>query len=157
MNANAKAEHVTRENILMLLSDDEVASVSTAESMVRPLDGEEYLDLEDLEQGVRSALGTMPRMGNMLLRRYVPKDTWAKIQRQLAALHAAKLPSTARTRHTSVEKGMNMLWTIAVVLLVLWALGFATSYTMGGLIHILLILAAVAVVVRLIQGRRSLP
>jgi hypothetical protein len=52
---------------------------------------------------------------------------------------------------------MNMLWTIAVVLLVLWALGFATSYTMGGLIHILLILAAVAVVVRLIQGRRSLP
>ncbi len=52
---------------------------------------------------------------------------------------------------------MNMLWTIAVVLLVLWALGFATSYTMGGLIHILLILAVVAVVVRLIQGRRAIP
>jgi uncharacterized protein (DUF58 family) len=51
---------------------------------------------------------------------------------------------------------MNMLWTIAVVLLVLWGLGFATSYTMGGFIHILLILAVVAVVIRLIQGRRVL-
>jgi hypothetical protein len=50
-----------------------------------------------------------------------------------------------------------MLWTVAVVLLVLWALGFATSYTMGGLIHILLVLAVVAVVIRLIQGRRILP
>jgi hypothetical protein len=44
-----------------------------------------------------------------------------------------------------------------VVLLVLWALGFATSYTMGGFIHLLLILAIVAVVVRLIQGRRLIP
>jgi len=50
-----------------------------------------------------------------------------------------------------------MLWTIAVVLLVLWALGFATSYTMGGFIHILLVLAVVAVAIRLIQGRRALP
>jgi len=50
-----------------------------------------------------------------------------------------------------------MLWTVAVVLLVLWALGFATSYTVGGLIHILLVLAVVAVVIRLIQGRRAIP
>jgi asparagine N-glycosylation enzyme membrane subunit Stt3 len=50
-----------------------------------------------------------------------------------------------------------MLWTVAVVLLVLWALGFATSYTMGGLIHILLVLAVVAIVIRIIQGRRILP
>jgi Family of unknown function (DUF5670) len=60
-------------------------------------------------------------------------------------------------RQPQFEKGMNMLWTIAVVLLVLWGLGFATSYTMGGFIHILLILAVVAVVIRLIQGRRVLP
>jgi hypothetical protein len=46
-----------------------------------------------------------------------------------------------------------MLWTIAVVLLVLWALGLVTSYTMGGFIHILLVLAVVVVIVRLIQGR----
>jgi hypothetical protein len=52
---------------------------------------------------------------------------------------------------------MNMLWTIAVILFVLWALGLATSYTLGGFVHILLILAVVAVVIRLIQGRRALP
>jgi hypothetical protein len=50
-----------------------------------------------------------------------------------------------------------MLWTVAVVLLVLWGLGFATSNTLGGLVHILLLLAIVAVVARVIQGRRSLP
>jgi hypothetical protein len=47
-----------------------------------------------------------------------------------------------------------MLWTICVVLLVLWALGMATSYTAGGLIHLLLLIALVVVVFRLIQGRR---
>jgi hypothetical protein len=47
-----------------------------------------------------------------------------------------------------------MIWTIAVVLLVLWALGLVTSYTMGGLIHILLVAAVVLVLVRVIQGRR---
>jgi len=49
-----------------------------------------------------------------------------------------------------------MLWTICVVLLVLWALGLASSYTAGGLIHILLVIALVVLVVRLIQGRRIL-
>ena len=47
-----------------------------------------------------------------------------------------------------------MLWTIFVVLLVLWLLGMVSSYTMGGFIHILLVLAIVAVLIRLIQGRR---
>lgn len=47
-----------------------------------------------------------------------------------------------------------MLWTIAVVLLVLWALGLVSSYTMGGFIHILLIAAIVLVLVRLVSGRR---
>jgi len=47
-----------------------------------------------------------------------------------------------------------MLWTIFVVLLVLWLLGLATSYTFGGFIHILLVLAVVTVLIRLIQGRR---
>ena len=50
-----------------------------------------------------------------------------------------------------------MLWTIAVILFVLWALGLATAYTMGGFVHILLILAVVTVVIRLIQGRRAAP
>jgi hypothetical protein len=47
-----------------------------------------------------------------------------------------------------------MLWTIAVIMLVLWALGLVTSTTMGGLIHILLVFAVVIVLVRVIQGRR---
>jgi hypothetical protein len=47
----------------------------------------------------------------------------------------------------------KMLWTIAIVLLVLWALGLVSSFTMGGFIHILLIAAIVLVLVRLIQGR----
>jgi len=55
---------------------------------------------------------------------------------------------------TSRKEGAIMLWTLAVVLLVLWGLGLATSYTLGGFIHILLVLAVVSVVVRLIQGRR---
>jgi hypothetical protein len=48
-----------------------------------------------------------------------------------------------------------MLWTIAVVLLLLWALGMVTSYTMYGFIHLLLVIAIVAVLVRVIQGRRA--
>ena len=47
-----------------------------------------------------------------------------------------------------------MLWTIAVVLMVLWALGLVSSYTMGGFIHLLLVLALIMVLVRIIQGRR---
>jgi len=47
-----------------------------------------------------------------------------------------------------------MLWTICVVLVVLWLLGMVTSYTMGGLIHILLVIAIITVLVNVIQGRR---
>jgi len=49
-----------------------------------------------------------------------------------------------------------MLWTICVVLIVLWLLGVATAYTMGGLIHILLVIAIIAILVNVIQGRRVL-
>lgn len=47
-----------------------------------------------------------------------------------------------------------MLWTIAVVLMLLWVLGMVSSYTLGGFIHILLVLAVVTVLIRLISGRR---
>ena len=50
-----------------------------------------------------------------------------------------------------------MLWTIAVLLVVLWGLGLVTSYTLGGFIHVLLIVAIVTVAIRLIQGRKVLP
>ncbi len=49
-----------------------------------------------------------------------------------------------------------MLWTLALILVVLWLLGMITSYTAGGLIHILLVVALVVIVIRLVQGRRPL-
>ena len=49
-----------------------------------------------------------------------------------------------------------MLWTIAAVLIILWLLGFVSSYTMGGFIHILLVIAIVVVLIRVIQGRKLL-
>jgi hypothetical protein len=52
------------------------------------------------------------------------------------------------------ERRKAMLWTIFVILLVLWVLGLVTSYTLGGFIHILLVLAVVVLVINLVQGRR---
>jgi hypothetical protein len=52
---------------------------------------------------------------------------------------------------------MDLLMTIGVVLLILWLLGLVTSYTLGGFIHILLVLAIIVILVRIIQGRRPIP
>jgi hypothetical protein len=52
--------------------------------------------------------------------------------------------------------GMGMLWTIGVILLILWLLGLVSGYTMGGVIHVLLVIAIIVIVVRLIQGRKVL-
>ena len=49
-----------------------------------------------------------------------------------------------------------MLWTIAIVLFVLWALGIVTAYTISGFIHLLLVLAIIVVLIRVIQGRRPI-
>jgi hypothetical protein len=49
-----------------------------------------------------------------------------------------------------------MLWTISVILIILWALGLVSSYTMGGFIHILLVIAIIVVLLNIIQGRRRL-
>jgi hypothetical protein len=62
---------------------------------------------------------------------------------------------------TSSEAGADrkedhMLWTIAVVLIVLWVLGLVSSYTMGGFIHILIVIAIIVVLLRIIQGRKVL-
>jgi hypothetical protein len=54
------------------------------------------------------------------------------------------------------EGKKTMLWTIAVILLVLWALGLVTSYTIGGYIHILLVVAVIVALIRVVQGRRVL-
>ena len=54
-------------------------------------------------------------------------------------------------------KGTTMLYTLAVILIVLWLLGLVSSFTMGGFIHILLVVAIVVFLVRIIQGRRPIP
>ena len=54
-------------------------------------------------------------------------------------------------------KEIRMLWTIAVILTILWLLGLVSSYTMGGFIHLLLILAIIVVLINIIQGRRAIP
>jgi uncharacterized protein DUF5670 len=61
---------------------------------------------------------------------------------------------TARAPGVINSEGSTMLWTLVVILLVLWAIGLVTSTTMGGLLHILLVAAVIVLLVRLIQGRR---
>jgi hypothetical protein len=55
------------------------------------------------------------------------------------------------------EKNMDLLMTIGIVLLILWLLGLVTAYTLGGFIHILLVLAIIVILIRVIQGRRPIP
>jgi hypothetical protein len=62
------------------------------------------------------------------------------------------LPTTGKSNN---EKVHSMLYTIAVVLIVLWLLGLVTSYTMGGFVHILLVVALIMIVVNLLSGRRA--
>jgi hypothetical protein len=62
----------------------------------------------------------------------------------------AKGPAAA-----SKEWRMDMLWTIFVILIVMWLLGMVSSYTMGGFIHLLLVLAIAVVLINIIQGRRA--
>ena len=69
----------------------------------------------------------------------------------VAARHAA-----ANTGQPDNEKVRSMLYTIAVVLVILWALGLVTSYTMGGFVHVLLVVAVIMILVNFIGGRRSL-
>jgi Family of unknown function (DUF5670) len=52
------------------------------------------------------------------------------------------------------ELSMDLLWTIAVILIILWLLGMVSSFTLGGFVHILLVLAIIVVLIRVIQGRR---
>jgi fatty acid desaturase len=59
-------------------------------------------------------------------------------------------------RYGKQKRSVVMLWTLALILVVLWLLGIVTSYTAGGLIHILLVVALVVIVIRLFQGRQSL-
>jgi hypothetical protein len=72
-------------------------------------------------------------------------------------LHSNKYPLTLWLNAdaiASAERSRVMLWTIAVILIILWLLGFISGYTIGGFIHVLLVIAIIVVLVRIIQGRR---
>jgi predicted ferric reductase len=64
--------------------------------------------------------------------------------------------SDAKTRENE-EEIMDLLWTLAVILLILWILGLVTSYTLGGFIHLLLVVAIIVILLRVIQGRKPIP
>ena len=83
MKNDLRSDYLTRDSILKVLSDEEVASVSTAETADRLMDGDEYLDLEQLRQGVQKALQTTIPMGRVLPRKAVHANTWNKIVAQL--------------------------------------------------------------------------
>lgn len=93
MKADKRPEYITRDTILKLLSDEEIARVSTAEAAIQLADGEEYVDLEEPDQGVRRALGkaAVP-MGHVLPRKAVHEHTWRQIVGLLSA-HEAEASS----------------------------------------------------------------
>jgi hypothetical protein len=82
---------LSRETVLSLLSDDEVASVSTAETAAALADGDEYVDLQDLEQGVKRARGMAVSMGRILPRKAVHETTWTKILAELRGVEGAAI------------------------------------------------------------------
>jgi hypothetical protein len=90
MKNDNRSRYVTRESVLMLLSDDEVSAVATAETATRLPDGDEYLDMEQLDQGVQRAHQKKTPMGRVLPKKAVQKDTWEKILKQLPAHSGVK-------------------------------------------------------------------
>jgi hypothetical protein len=86
MANNHRFEYVARDRVLNLLSDDEIASVSNAETTAARLsDDDEYIDLEQLDRGVRRAPAGAAVMGRVLPRKAVKEITWSKILTQLAS------------------------------------------------------------------------
>lgn len=69
-------------------------------------------------------------------------------------LRVGNLDKPGLAKEQAKEREMDLLWTIAIILLIMWLLGLVTSYTLGGFIHILLVLAIIVVLIRVIQGRR---
>jgi len=83
MKNSPRNTYITRESVLMLLSDDEVAAVATAETAAHLSGGDEYLDMEHLDQGVQRAEGEKSPMGRVLPKKAVHENTWKKIVKQL--------------------------------------------------------------------------
>lgn len=85
MKTDKRAEYITRDSILRLLSNDEVARVSNAEVPGALADGDEYIDLDQLDRGVRRAQGATLRPGGILPKKAVREATWNAIVAKLAS------------------------------------------------------------------------
>ena len=101
MNSDTRTELVTRDSVMKLLSDEEVARVSAAEATPRLSNGDEYLDLEHLEQGVRRAPEKTAPMGHVLPRKSVHEQTWSRILAHLAT------PDQWKVKSGSAENGVG--------------------------------------------------
>jgi hypothetical protein len=88
MNTDKRTAYVTRDSILTLLTDDEVARVATAETTASLVDGDEYIDLEKLGRGAHQAGALRPTMGSVLPRKAVQAQTWSKILAHLETSRA---------------------------------------------------------------------
>jgi hypothetical protein len=84
MQNPSRSEYLTRDRVLKLLSDQEVGSVATAETADRLDDGEEYLDLDRLHDGVQMAGSAAVPMGRVLPKKAIHASTWDKLLDQLA-------------------------------------------------------------------------
>ena len=76
---DTRTDYMTRDSVLKLLSDAEIASVSTAETADRLTAGDEYLDLHQLARGVQRAIAAVPNMGRVLPRKAVHEGTWSRM------------------------------------------------------------------------------
>lgn len=94
MNSDKRNAFVSRDNLLKLLSDEEVASVSSAETSALLAEGDEYIDLAHLDKGVRKSKGKSAPMGQVLPKKAVHEKTWNKILAQLALAESAGAPAT---------------------------------------------------------------
>jgi len=77
------SEYLTRDRVLQLLSEQDVASVTTAETAERLTDGDEYLDLAQLHEGIQRAGSSAAPMGRVLPKKAIHKSTWGKLLKQL--------------------------------------------------------------------------
>jgi hypothetical protein len=96
MKADERVTYITRESILQLLSEDEVASVSTAERVARLSAGDEFVDLDHLDDGVRRAGAATPPLGHLLPKKAVREGTWTNILAHLPASSPAKASTSKR-------------------------------------------------------------
>ena len=83
------------------------------------------------------------------------KNTPTRGPGQCCAGHTAQL-ARLLLLYTATSREATMLWTIVLILLVLWLLGMVSGATLGGLVHILLVIAIIVILVRVIQGRRPI-